>query len=221
MTPLTRFRRWLLLAGLLLASLAWAPGAYAVSLTSPVSPVSPVSAARVLPPALAVPAHAGVVSVVPADGAVLDRGPSEVVLTFDEDVSPTFVQVALTRDGVVVPCAPPTVSGPVVRLVPTSRPGPGDYVVAFRVVSVDSHPVSGQSGFRVSGPAGSTAPATTTAGPATVTPVTPVTPVTAPSASTAAAPAAGANGGPSPAIAIGGGLLLAAAGLGAWAARRR
>jgi copper transport protein len=95
-------------------------------------------------------AHATVVATTPADGARLDRAPAAVTIEFDEGVSlgAGYARVldgsgdrvdtggAEVRDGVVtVPLR-------------TGLPEAG-YVVTYRVVSADSHPVSGAFSFTV------------------------------------------------------------------------
>lgn len=184
--------------------------------------------------AFAPPVHSSVRSVRPADGAVLDSGPSELVLTFDENINPTFVQVSLTRGEIVVPLSAPSVKGPVVR-VTLGPPGAGDYRIAFRVVSADGHPVSGESHFRVTGSAAPTsATSTTTTDPAaTSTSSTSNStggsasstrpPVTATPSATPVSPGSSPDAAPSatPWLVGGGILLLGAVGAGVAAARRR
>jgi len=100
-----------------------------------------------------VPLHAALQSVTPAAGARLGQPPAEVVLVFTEPVSGTFLQVSLTRAGVAAPTGRPVVTDATVR-TPIQQPlPPGDYRVAFRVVSQDGHPVSGDSAFTVLPPA--------------------------------------------------------------------
>jgi methionine-rich copper-binding protein CopC len=110
--------------------------------------------------------HSALVSVVPADRSVLDRGPSEIVLTFNEDIAPSFAQVAVSAEAAgspplgsgsgsgagVVATSPVAVSGRVARVTLTP-PGPGAYRIAYRVVSADGHPISGESTFAVRGSA--------------------------------------------------------------------
>ena len=163
--------RWMLRGALLGAALGL------VGLTALAAAPSALTTSRGYAAAPA-PAHSALVSVVPADQAVLDSGPTELVLTFNEDINPRFVQVALTRSGSVVPTEAATVSGRVVRSALTA-PGPGGYRMAYRVVSADGHPISGETSFTVRG---ATAPGT-------------IPPATAPPAGSASATAS-APGGP-------------------------
>jgi copper transport protein len=103
-------------------------------------------------------AHAVLVSTDPVAGAVLDRAPSAVTLVFAEPVEAAFGAVRVydaaarrVDDGVV---RHPGGRGEAVAV--GLRPlQDGAYVVTWRVVSADSHPVHGAFTFRVgSGTAG-------------------------------------------------------------------
>jgi copper transport protein len=93
-------------------------------------------------------AHATLVSTNPAEGARLATAPSEVRLEFSEAVSlgAGYARV-LSSDGERVDTGTPSVDGPVVAI--PLRPGlPDDgYLVTYRVVSADSHPISGAFAF--------------------------------------------------------------------------
>ena len=105
-------------------------------------------------PASGAAGHAGLVSSNPEDGAVLDVAPEEVVLTFSEELLSDLVEVSVldADDNPVVvtevPQTPPP--GTDVKVPwPTDVP-PGEYSVAFRVVSADGHPVTGRITFSFS-----------------------------------------------------------------------
>lgn len=118
-------------------------------------------------------AHTGLESSAPADGEALTGAPETlgVTLTFSEDVQAEFAQVAVTGpDGESVASGPVVVEGAVVRQ-PVDLDVEGAYVVAYRVVSSDGHPVSGQLAFTVrslsdSGAGTSSAPSPPSASPA-------------------------------------------------------
>ena len=112
---------------------------------------SPPSAVATPMPYAAAPAHSALVSAVPADQAVLASGPTELVLTFNEEINPRFAQLALSRSGDVVALNPATATGTVLRAT-LADPGPGTYRIAYRVVSADGHPISGETSFTVTGP---------------------------------------------------------------------
>ncbi len=122
----------------------------AVTLGSLTSPPSAVATPMPYAAALA-PAHSALVSAVPADHAVLASGPTELVLTFNEEINPRFAQLALSRSGDVVALNPATATGKVLRAT-LADPGPGTYRIAYRVVSADGHPISGETSFTVTGP---------------------------------------------------------------------
>ena len=95
-------------------------------------------------------AHAELVRTTPADGARLDRPPAEVTLRFSESVDLLDHGIRLLgADGRAVPTPDPVVDGSTVRWrVPADLPD-GGYVVSWRVISSDSHPVAGAFSFGV------------------------------------------------------------------------
>ena len=112
-------------------------------------------------------AHAELVDVSPASGAQLERPPSEVRLTFTESVNLITDGIRLLdEDGASVPTPAPTATGHTVTWpMPPDLPD-GPYIVTWRVVSADGHPVSGAFSFGVGtaavvvhGPSASTGPA--------------------------------------------------------------
>lgn len=99
-------------------------------------------------------AHAGLVSSDPAEGARLDTAPSAVTLTFSEPIQNAGVnQVAVTG-----PDGGQWVDGPVqiksnVVTAPLRPLGPaGEYVIGYRVLSADGHPVSEELRFTLTTP---------------------------------------------------------------------
>jgi copper transport protein len=99
-------------------------------------------------------AHATLVSSTPANDAVLRRAPAQVVLGFDEPVETAFGSVRV-YDGAARRVDEGGTTRPQPREVAVRvRPGlpRGTYTVAWRVVSADSHPVSGAFVFHVGKP---------------------------------------------------------------------
>ena len=97
-------------------------------------------------------AHTDLESSAPSDGEVLAVAPQAITLTFTEAVQPQFVQVAVTAPGgQSVNSGAAVVDGRMVRQQ-VSVSANGAYVVAYRVVSSDGHPVSDQVGFAYTGP---------------------------------------------------------------------
>ena len=173
------------------------------------------------------PAHSALVSSVPADGATLSAAPTEIVLTFNENINASFTQIALTRADTAVALAPVAVKGPEVRAqISAPSPGPGAYRVAVRVVSADGHPISGETRFTVSGPAVTTPAATPSAPPAATSasavPSAAVAPTTAaPVVSDPGAQSTPPGSSRLPGFLIAGALIAAAVGLVAWDRARR
>ncbi len=104
-------------------------------------------------------AHNVLLSSNPADGAVLQTSPTTVQLTFDQPVE-NFEPVVsvLGPDGQRYESGTPQVDSTEVTAGVGALPGAGDYVIAYRVVSADGHPVQGEIRFRLDAPASSSAP---------------------------------------------------------------
>ena len=103
-----------------------------------------------------VEAHAGLKSSQPAASSVLEKSPKEIVLKFAEQVEISFGSIRLfdANSNLIVLPAPnygftnDVVDAKTVRVnVPDLEPG--SYLVIWRVVSVDSHPVQGAFGFQI------------------------------------------------------------------------
>jgi len=95
-------------------------------------------------------AHASVVTTAPADGARLDTAPADVTISFDEDVSlgAGYARVLDGNGDRVDTGAAEVRDGVLTVPLPSDLPD-GGYVVTWRVVSADSHPVSGAFSFVV------------------------------------------------------------------------
>jgi len=96
-------------------------------------------------------AHSRLLSITPKDGASLPTTPTEVVLTFNETVNPQFVTVRVTDGEGTVVAEDATASGAKVTLPLTEPLAAGSYKVTYRVVSADSHPISGSTAFSITG----------------------------------------------------------------------
>jgi copper transport protein len=95
-------------------------------------------------------AHAVLVSTEPGESARLDTAPTEVTLTFSEGMTlgAGYARV-LTSDGERVDTDSASVDGAVVT-VPLEPDLPdGGYLVTYRIISADSHPVQGAWSFVV------------------------------------------------------------------------
>jgi copper transport protein len=116
-------------------------GLFLVALTVLLVPAGPASA------------HAVLVSSSPPAEVVLTSAPAEVVLTFSESVRevPDKIRV-LGPDGSRVDRGGPSFDGTTVA-VPVDQTGPqGTYLVSYRVISADGHPVAGGFTYSVGAP---------------------------------------------------------------------
>ncbi len=112
--------------------------------------------------ALALPAaasaHAYLTHTVPSASALLDVAPREVALTFDEAVEPRFAIISVSdkngrQEATATPARAP--SNPDTLVVPLApHLSEGWYLVYWRAISVDGHPVQGAFTFAVGPNAG-------------------------------------------------------------------
>ncbi|WP_277208135.1 copper resistance CopC family protein [Isoptericola croceus] len=128
-----------------------------------------VALATAAPPASA---HNYVVDTEPAEDQTVTSTVHEVSVTFNDvllDLGGRSTVVEVTApDGGHHATACPQLSGPVVS-APVELGGPGEYTVAWRVVSADGHPISGDFTFDYAPPEGTpsaTGAHETTCGPA-------------------------------------------------------
>jgi methionine-rich copper-binding protein CopC len=129
-----------------------------LALLTLVGPVGPAGATPQLPPVEAVAAHARVVGSEPANGALLAHPPRSVAL--DLDAKPATLEgdpiAVWGPDGTRVDTGRPQVDLDGRRLTVGLRDGAlpaGGYLVVYRVVSGDSHLITGRLAFRSEAPA--------------------------------------------------------------------
>jgi len=100
-------------------------------------------------------AHAALISSDPADGSSVETLPGEVTLEFNEAIADPAYVVVTAPDGVRVNVGDATVAGPQVTQALDAQglalPA-GTYTLAYRVVSADGHPISGEQTFEVATP---------------------------------------------------------------------
>lgn len=94
-------------------------------------------------------AHAILLSIDPANGEVVEDSPGTIAVTFTETVRVDDDAVTLLDDTGASVAVDVEVVGDELRISPTSPLDDGTYVVSWRVISIDSHPVSGGSVFHV------------------------------------------------------------------------
>src|SRR3954471_19264147 len=95
-----------------------------------------------LVPAAPASAHAALIGATPAPGSIVGTAPTDIVITFSENVIPVAGRVqVLAPDGRRI-SGPPVARGAVLRIpVRTAEHPLGTYLVSYRVISADSHPV--------------------------------------------------------------------------------
>jgi copper transport protein len=122
-----------------------------------------------LGPAGPASAHAALVNSDPGSGTIVPDAPNKVTLTFSESIQLISGKIqVLAPDGSRADQGDPQATGTSVVIPLRSGGGRGTYLVSYRVVSADSHPVAGSLTFSVG--AASTPP-TEAAGAESVDPV--------------------------------------------------
>jgi copper transport protein len=100
-------------------------------------------------PASPAAAHAALVRTQPAQGSVVQDAPSEVVVTFSEHVQPVQGKIkVIGPDGKRYDTGTATINGSDLDIPLRSGAPKGTYVVGYRVISADGHPVG--AGFTYS-----------------------------------------------------------------------
>jgi copper transport protein len=106
--------------------------------------------------ALALPAaawaHAALLRATPSPSATVNTSPKQLTLTYSEAVEPRFAIVSVTNAAAEQQTAgPPTrsPSNPETLVVPLKKLAQGWYLVWWRVISADGHPVRGAFTFAV------------------------------------------------------------------------
>lgn len=113
------------------------------------------------PPAAA---HAGLVDSDPADGSTVAGFDGEVVLTFSEEVTEPVTVIVTDPEGTGLQSGDPVVDGTRVRQSVDPAVVAGLHTIAYRVISSDGHPITGQVRVTVEAPEGepeATEPAST------------------------------------------------------------
>jgi copper transport protein len=104
-------------------------------------------------------AHASLLSAFPADGVTIPKAPDTLRLEFNEPVSPLAIRL-VRPSGAVSRLTGVTAVDRTVTIMAPAMQDQGTYVLSWRVISADGHPVGGVVTFAVGHPsAGATAPA--------------------------------------------------------------
>jgi copper transport protein len=99
-----------------------------------------------------VTAHAELLEITPADGAIVATAPAEVVLRWSEPVSLTGGSARVLDDAAGVVSGEPVIDGTTLSIPLPAGLAAGTYTVAWDVISEDSHPISGATVFHVGAP---------------------------------------------------------------------
>lgn len=161
-------------------------------------------------------AHNSLVSSNPKNGAVLDKAPTEAVLTFLAKLDPRTTKVAAAGPGGASAAAGPARFDGPTAMLPVRATAAGAYTVSYEVASSDGHPIRGTVVYTLTAAA---VPSPTPAAPATTADVPPRTSA-APGAG-AGTPAASNDSMPWWPWALGGAVVLAAIGVGGVLTARR
>ncbi|MFF0385102.1 copper resistance CopC/CopD family protein [Streptomyces sp. NPDC004286] len=99
-------------------------------------------------------AHAALTGSDPAQGVVVDRAPTQISLTFSEQVAmgDNSLRVLDPKGKAVQSGGPVNVSGTTYAVRLHAGLADGTYTVAYQVVSADSHPVAGAYTFSIGAP---------------------------------------------------------------------
>ena len=122
-----------------------------------------------LGPAAPASAHAALVGSDPGNGTIVPDAPNKVTLTFSESVQLLSGKIqVLAPDGSRADQGEPTAAGAAVTIPLRAGGGRGTYLISYRVMSADSHPVGGSLTFSVGA---ASAPPTATLDDTEVNPV--------------------------------------------------
>jgi copper transport protein len=96
-------------------------------------------------------AHASLVRADPANGAVLPRAPPALVLTFNEPISPLVMRL-VGPDGALIALGNVDAENATIAIATPPSLRRGSYVLSWRVISADGHPVGGTVLFSIGAP---------------------------------------------------------------------
>jgi copper transport protein len=98
-------------------------------------------------------AHAALIRTVPVQGSVVQQAPGEIVITFSEVVTPVRDKIkVIGPDGNRVDRGSPKVTGDDLHIPLRSDGDRGTYVVGYRVISADGHPVGAAFTYSLGAP---------------------------------------------------------------------
>ena len=103
---------------------------------------------------IAAMAHASLTSATPADGTVVATPPAMLSLSFSEPVSPLVLKL-VRPDGTTTNLERFALRDKTLEITPPDDLENGTYVMTWRVVCEDGHPVGGSSIFSIGAPSAS------------------------------------------------------------------
>ncbi|CAH1655512.1 copper resistance CopC/CopD family protein [Chelatococcus asaccharovorans] len=102
-------------------------------------------------------AHAALVRVEPADGAVIGTAPNSFSLTFSEPTSPLVLKL-IKPDGTITTLDRFVLRDTTLDIAAPTGLGNGTHVLSWRIVSEDGHPVGGSAVFSIGAPSSGSPP---------------------------------------------------------------
>ncbi|MGF7006149.1 copper resistance protein CopC [Aminobacter sp. BE322] len=109
-----------------------------------------VAVAAVLGATAAASAHASLLRSTPSEGAVVQTAPAGIVLGFSEAVTPLVIELSAPDSSSARPAAKAV--GADLTIDWPAQDAPGTYLLSWRVVSSDGHPVAGILSFSIGSP---------------------------------------------------------------------
>ncbi|MDY7579423.1 copper resistance protein CopC [Herbaspirillum sp. RTI4] len=106
-------------------------------------------------------AHASLIETQPPEAAVLDRSPAAIALHFNESVAPLVFKL-VSPDGTIQALSQTSVIDDGLSILLPASGVHGTYLLSWRVVSTDGHPVGGSLTYSVGAASGSNASAIST-----------------------------------------------------------
>lgn len=100
-------------------------------------------------------AHDQLIGSNPEQGAKLDKQPEWIELNYSGEIQDIGTEIRVEKDGEDYSAGEITVEGRTVKAALPDDLKPGDYTIAWRVVSQDGHPISGTVEFTILDSAGS------------------------------------------------------------------
>ncbi len=109
-------------------------------------------------------AHASLIDSQPSDASVLSAGPADVVLRFNEPVAPLVFKLVFP-DGSIKPLSQIAVIPDGLKIALPKTEVVGTYLLSWRVISADGHPVGGALSYSLGSPSSEVKPVLSASSP--------------------------------------------------------